>query len=89
MTENALGVVLDGNAAAGLLREIFTLEITTAQVQCDGCGFTGAVGSLLLYAAPMGVVLRCAGCDTILLRTTRTPHGRWVDMRGARCLTFR
>ena len=56
MTENVSDLVLDGNAAAGLLQEIFVLEITTAQIQCEKCGSTG---SLRLYAAPMGAVLRC------------------------------
>ena len=40
MTENGSHLVLDGNAAAGLLQEIFVLEITTAQIQCEACGST-------------------------------------------------
>src|SRR5258708_12163201 len=54
MTEDGSDLVLDGNAAAGLLQEIFVLDITTAQIRCEACGSTGAVGSLRLYAAPMG-----------------------------------
>ena len=88
MTENGSDLVLDGNAAAGLLQEIFVLEITTAQIQCEACGSTGAVGSLRLYAAPMGAVLRCTHCDGILMRAVHTPHGRWLEMTGARCLRF-
>ncbi len=88
MMENGSDLVLDGNAAAGLLQEIFALEVTTAQVQCQACGCTGAVGSLRLYAAPMGAVLRCSRCDGILMRAVHTPHGRWLDMTGARCLRF-
>ena len=88
MTENGSDLVLDGNAAAGLFQEIFALEITRAQVQCDACGSTGAVGSLPLYAAPMGAVLRCTHCDGIVMRAVHTPHGRWLEMTGARCLRF-
>jgi hypothetical protein len=88
MTENSSDLVLDGNAAAGLLQEIFVLDITTAQVQCEACGSTGAVGSLRLYAAPMGAVLRCTHCDGILMRAVHTPHGRWLEMTGARYLRF-
>ena len=29
---------LDGNAAAGLLGEVFAGEVTTAVGTCDGCG---------------------------------------------------
>jgi uncharacterized protein DUF6510 len=88
MTENGSDLVLDGNAAAGLLQEIFVLEITTAQIECRACGSTGAVGSLRLYAEPMGAVLMCTRCDGILMRAVHTPHGRWLEMTGARCLRF-
>ena len=88
MTENDLDFVLDGNAAAGALGEIFVADMTGAHIRCDACDSVGAVGSLRFYAAPMGVVLRCANCEAILLRTVRTPHGRWLEMRGAHCLRF-
>jgi hypothetical protein len=88
MTENGSDLVLDGNAAAGLLQEIFVLEITAAQTQCEACGSTGTVGSLRLYATPMGAVLRCTHCDGILMRAVHTPHGRWLEMTGARYLRF-
>jgi hypothetical protein len=80
--------VLDGNAAASLLQEIFVPEITTAQIQCIACSSTGALGSLRLYAAPMGAVLRCTQCDCVVMRSAHTPRGRWVDMTGARYLKF-
>ncbi len=88
MTENGSDLVLDGNAAAGLLQEIFALEITTAEIQCGTCGSTGAVGALRCYAAPTGAVLRCTQCDGILLRAVHTPHGRWLEMTAARYLRF-
>ena len=74
MIENGFDLVLDGNAAAGLLQEIFALEITTAQIQCEKCDSVAALGSLRLYAAPMGAVLRCTQCDGILMRAVHTPH---------------
>jgi hypothetical protein len=80
--------VLDGNAAASLLQEIFVPEITTAQIQCVACSSTGALGTLRFYAAPMGVVLRCTQCDCVVIRSAQTPRGRWVDMTGARYLKF-
>jgi Family of unknown function (DUF6510) len=86
MTENDLDFVVDGNAAAGALREVFAVDVTSAHIQCDTCGSVGAVGSLHYYAAPMGVVLRCSNCATILLRAVHTPYGRWLEMRGARSL---
>jgi hypothetical protein len=88
MTENVSDLVLDGNAAAALLQEIFAVDMTIAQIQCEVCGFTASVGSLRLYAAPMGAVLRCTHCDGILMRAVHTPHGRWLEMKGARYLRF-
>jgi hypothetical protein len=88
MTENGSDLVLDGNAAAGLLQEIFVLEITAAQIQCEACGSTGAIGSMRLYAAPMGAVLRCNHCGALLMSAVHTPHGHWLEMKGARCLRF-
>src|SRR5215813_3167841 len=86
MTGDGSDLVLDGNAAAGLLQEIFAVEITSAQIQCESCGSVGAVGSLRLYSAPMGAVLRCTHCDGILMRVVHTRHGRWLEMMGARYL---
>jgi Family of unknown function (DUF6510) len=88
MTENLSELVLDGNAAAGLLQEIFVQDITNAQMQCEACGSTAAVGALRLHGTPMGAVLRCAHCDGILMRAVHTPHGHWLEMKGARYLRF-
>jgi hypothetical protein len=88
MTNTDSDLALDANAAAGLLQEIFLVETTTAQIECATCGASAAVGSLRVYALPMGAVLRCAHCDGILMRAVHTPHGRWLDMAGARRLRF-
>jgi len=31
----------------------------------------------------MGTVIRCPGCDQVVLRVARTPAHIWVDVRGA------
>ena len=88
MADTDAGFVLDGNAAAGLLREVFVLDATSAQIQCAACGATELVGALPLHAAAMGAVLRCMHCDAILIRAVHTPHGLWLEMTGARYLRF-
>jgi hypothetical protein len=75
---------LDGNAAAGLLSEIFAPDLTTARATCAGCGATRAVGALLVYAHGMGTVVRCPGCDGVVLCIGRTPTRLWLDLTGAR-----
>ncbi len=79
----ASDLMLDGNAAGGLLREIFAFEATSAEITCAGCGEVFAIGAAPLYGGSMGAVLRCAGCGDAVLRVTRTPRGLWLDLRGA------
>ena len=74
---------LDGNAAAGVLAELFVVEMTAARATCAGCGLAGPVGTLLLYAHGMGLVLRCPGCGDAVMRVGRGRAGWRVDLRGA------
>ena len=88
MTETVSDLMLDGNAAAGLLQEIFATDMTIAQTECGTCGNKASTGSLRLYAASMGAVLRCNVCNSVVMRLAHTPHGHWLDMRGARYVRF-
>jgi len=89
MNEDADYQPLDGNAAAGLLRELFALEMTQAEVTCGSCGAVGAVGAARLYGGPMGAILRCVNCEAVVVRLVRTPAGLWLEMQGARRLFVR
>ena len=75
---------LDGNAAAGLLSELFVPDLTAARATCAGCGANAAVGALLVYAHGMGMVMRCPNCDGVVLCVTRTATQVWLDPTGAR-----
>ncbi len=86
MTMEDADLRLDGNAAAGLLAEVFRVEMTTAEVTCTGCGTVAAVGELMRYGHEMGAILRCAKCDTAVIRVARTRRRHWLDLRGARLL---
>ncbi len=74
---------LDGNAAAGLLAEVFRFEMTTAFTACAGCGALAPVGALMVYGHEMGAILRCPACDTPIIRLARTGSAHWLDLRGA------
>jgi hypothetical protein len=56
---------LDGNAAGGLLNEVFPFEMTAAATTCSGCSATKPIGELMLYGHGMGTILRCTGCDVV------------------------
>ncbi len=81
--------ILDGNAAAGLLREIFAIEATTAAIICAGCGSETQIGAVRVFGGSMGAVFRCEACDTAMIRLVRTPGGYCLDMQGARRLLAR
>src|SRR3954468_7566830 len=74
---------MDGNAAAGILSELFVPDLTAARAKCAGCGATRTIGALMVYAHGMGTVVRCPGCDSVVLRLTRTPTRLWLDASGA------
>jgi len=84
MDERAL--VLDGNAAAGLLEEALGVDVTLARGVCAGCGTVAHVGALTAYMHGPGVVLRCVHCESVMLRAVRTPDGYRLDLRGLRRL---
>ena len=77
---------LDGNVVGGILGEIFPFEMTSALATCAGCGITGPIGAFTAYAPGMGTVVRCAACDTALIRLARVKGRYWMDMRGVRVL---
>jgi hypothetical protein len=76
-------LMLDGNAAAGLLREIFGTEMTAAPTQCASCGNEGPLATLLAFTSGPGVVLRCSACQGVVLRIVETPEAFYLDARGA------
>ena len=78
-------LMLDGNAIAGLLQEIFAVEMTTAIGTCNGCGASEAVGAVHVYQAA-GIVLRCPHCDNPLVKIVKDDTRVWIDMRGVRTL---
>jgi hypothetical protein len=75
-------LMLDGNAAAGILDEIFALEMTSSPIQCANCGRQGKMGSLLAFNQSPGMVLRCPACENILMRIVQVSGAIYLDMRG-------
>jgi hypothetical protein len=76
-------LMLDGNAVAGVLYEIFGVEMTASPTQCASCGHEGEVATLLAFTQSPGVVLRCPACEQAMLRIVRTPDAIYLDARGA------
>ena len=76
-------LMLDANATAGLLFEIFGAEMTASPTECASCGNEGEIGELLAFMQGPGVILRCSSCENVVLRIVRTPEVIYLDARGA------
>jgi hypothetical protein len=81
----ASDLVLDGNAAAGILHAVYGAEMTLAVGTCDGCGTAGPVGAARLYRTA-GLVLRCPHCDAVLMKIVTAGERVWIDSRGLRTI---
>lgn len=76
-------LMLDANATAGLLYEIFGVEMTAAPTECANCGNEDEIGTLLAFTQGPGVILRCSTCEHVVLRIVQTPDEIILDARGA------
>jgi len=88
MPNNVSDLLLGGDAAARHVQQIFVPDVTLPKIRCDACDSVSGIGSLTVYAGPMGAVLKCADCDSVLMRVVDTPHGLWLEMSGARNVRF-
>ena len=82
-TDLTQSLMLDGNAAAGILHEIFDLEMTASPTECAHCGKEGEMATLQAYMEGPGIILRCPTCQSVILRIVQTPEATFVDARGA------
>jgi Family of unknown function (DUF6510) len=73
---------LDGNAIAGLLLDVFGVEMTTAIGVCASCGAPGPVAEFAVYLRAPGVVVRCRSCSSVLIVIVQARGIACVDLRG-------
>jgi Family of unknown function (DUF6510) len=78
-------LMLDGNAVAGMLREVFAVEMTTATGTCGNCGESAAVGAMHAFRGA-GIVLRCPHCDNALVKIVESGTRMWMDFGGMQTL---
>jgi ribosomal protein S27E len=81
-------LMLDGNAVAGTLQQVFAHEMTTATGACSGCGARNAVGALHVFRGA-GMVMRCPDCGDALVTIVDTGARAWIGFPGVRALEVR
>jgi len=76
-------LMVDGNAVAGQLEQIFGRDMTMTVARCAGCARDAAMGALLAFIRGPGVVLRCPACQNAIARIVETPTAIYLEARGA------
>jgi hypothetical protein len=78
-------LTVDGNAIAGLLQEVFAVEMTTAIGTCAECGAAEPVGAVHVFRGA-GVVMRCPHCGNVLLTILKDDTRVRIGFVGVRTL---
>jgi Family of unknown function (DUF6510) len=81
---------LDGNATAGLLREVFARDVTSARAACKSCGQVGRIGAAHVYMANLapGAVIRCSSCESVLVVVVEVAGRVRLGMSGLEWMEF-
>ena len=75
-------LMVDGNAIAGELEQIFGHDMTMAVARCAGCAADSMMATLMAFVRGPGVVLRCPSCESVIARLVQTPTATYLDARG-------
>ena len=78
-------LMLDGNAIAGLLHELFRVEMTTAKGTCGQCGTTEQIGAAHVFRGA-GIILRCPHCGNLLAAVVEGRRHYCVAFTGVQAL---
>lgn len=73
---------VDGNAAGGLLLEIFGRDMTSARAHCAHCDHDAALADAVAEVDAAGVILLCRGCDHTLLTYLRAEGRHTLTVGG-------
>ena len=72
--ENA-AVVVDGNAAAGMLADVFAGDVTSIVGVCAGCGSIAPLAEAVVEIDEVAAIIRCRGCTHTLATVLRGEAG--------------
>lgn len=73
-------LVLDGNAAAGVLATAFGADVTSASGRCGHCRTVSVLATLRVYGrGGPGLVLRCPACGGAVVRIAEAGGRQTID----------
>ena len=76
-------LMVDGNAVAGQLLDVFGRDMTMTVARCANCAREAEMGALMAFTHTPGVVLRCPSCQAAIARIVETPANIYIEARGA------
>ncbi|WP_194395518.1 DUF6510 family protein [Microbacterium atlanticum] len=66
---------VDGNAAAGMLWDVFGADVTGVRAVCGGCGSTAPMAEAIVELDETAAIVRCRGCTHTLVTVLRGERG--------------
>lgn len=66
---------VDGNAAAGMLWDVFEADVTVLLGVCGGCGATGPLAEAVVELDEAAAIVRCRECTHTLFTVLRGGEG--------------
>lgn len=79
---------VDGNAAGGLLLELFGQDMTGARATCAHCDHEAALADAVAEMDAAGVILLCRGCGHTLLTYLCADERRTLSIGGLATLQW-
>jgi hypothetical protein len=74
--------LVDGNALAGPLSDLFAVDLTAVSVTCAACWKRQPLAALEVYAGGPALIARCRSCQGVMLRIGRVGSDALLDLRG-------
>lgn len=75
---------VDGNAAAGMLWDVFGADVTALIGVCGGCGAAAPMAEAIVELDETAAIVRCRGCTHTLITVLRDEHGARVVISALR-----
>jgi hypothetical protein len=73
---------VDGNAAGGLLLEVFGRDMTSARASCTHCDHEAALADAIAELDEAGMILLCRGCGHTMLTYLRSEGRATLTLGG-------
>ena len=75
LREEIAASTVDGNAAAGMLWDVFGTDVTTLVGVCGGCGSAAPLAETVVELDETAAIVRCRSCTHTLVTVLHSGEG--------------